>query len=103
MLDNFREIAKNRCVGWRGTLVECNGEADHVHLLVSLPPTAEPAKFANNLKTTSSRLLRRDFSKELAKIYSQPVLWSASYFIVSCGGTPLDIIKQYVQDQETPE
>lgn len=103
MIDRFRELARERCDAWRGALMEMDGEADHVHLLVSLPPTAEPAKFVNNLKTTTSRLLRRDFAAELGKVYREPVLWSASYFIVSCGGAPLETIKQYIQDQETPQ
>ncbi|OOQ06826.1 transposase, partial [Helicobacter pylori] len=29
-------------------------------------------------------------------------LWSPSYFAGSCGGAPLEMIKQYIQDQETP-
>jgi putative transposase len=103
MIDRFRELARERCEAWRGGLMEMDGEADHVHLLVSLPPTAEPAKFVNNLKTTTSRLLRRDFAAELGKFYRKPVLWSASYFIVSCGGAPLETIKKYIQDQETPK
>jgi len=103
MIQRFRELAAQRCEAWRGSLLEMDGEADHVHLLVSLPPTAEPAKFVNNLKTTTSRLLRRDFSALLAKTYRKPVLWSASYFIVSCGGAPLEVIKQYIREQSTPD
>ncbi|MCQ2690389.1 transposase [Helicobacter pylori] len=29
-------------------------------------------------------------------------LWSPSYFAGSCGGAPLEMIKQYIQEQETP-
>ncbi|WP_198993566.1 transposase, partial [Helicobacter pylori] len=29
-------------------------------------------------------------------------LWSPSYFAGSCGGVPLEMIKQYIQEQETP-
>jgi len=29
-------------------------------------------------------------------------LWSPSYFAASCGGAPLGIIKQYVEQQKTP-
>ncbi|WP_367712823.1 transposase, partial [Helicobacter pylori] len=29
-------------------------------------------------------------------------LWSPSYFAGSCGGAPLEMIKRYIQDQETP-
>lgn len=103
MLHQIEEIARQRCEGWGGELLELNGEADHVHLLVSLPPTVELSKFVNNLKTTSSRLLRRDFKDHLAKFYYKPVFWSRSYCVVSCGGAPLEVIKKYIEGQETPD
>lgn len=103
ILERMRDIVDERCRGWRGELVEFNGEKDHVHLLVSLPPTAEPAKFVNGIKTNTSRLLRRDFAEHLDKFYwKKPVLWSASYFITSCGGAPLEVIKKYIQEQDAP-
>jgi len=56
-----------------------------------------------NLKTTSSRLIRRDFAGQLAHVYHKPVFWSRSYCIISCGGAPLSVIKQYVERQAAPE
>ena len=59
-----------------------NGEADHVHLLLSLNPKVAPSVFVNNLKTVSSRLIRKNFGEELAKVYGKkPVFWSRSYSI----------------------
>jgi putative transposase len=103
MLNRLRDITEQRCKDWDGELQEFNGEADHVHALVSLPPNLDLSIFVNNLKTTSSRLLRRDFAEELNYVYrGEPVLWSRSYCIVSCGGAPLSV-KQYVEQQEAPE
>ena len=84
---------------WGGTLVECNGEADHIHLLVELPPTVTLSTVVNNLKTVSSRLLRTAFRQELARWYRQPVLWSRSYCVLSCGGAPLSVLCQYIEQQ----
>lgn len=102
MLLRLREISAQRCKDWRGELVEFNGEADHVHLLVSLPPNLDLSRFVNNLKTTSSRLIRRDFAGQLARVYRKPVFWSRSYCIISCGGAPLAILKQYIEQQAVP-
>jgi len=102
MLERLEEILRDLISSW-GDLVEMNGEADHVHLLVNLNPKASPAKMANMLKTVSSRLLRRDFKEELEKTYSKPVLWSRSYFVSSCGGAPLSVLKQYIEGQRRPE
>ena len=57
----------------------------------------------NALKTGTSRRLRTMFAQELAGVYSKPVLWSRSYCVLSCGGAPLEIIKQYIQQQDRPD
>ncbi len=82
-----------------GTLMECNGEADHMHLLIALPPTILLSIFVNNVKTVSSRLLRKAYARELARWYRQPVLWSRSYGVLSCGGAPLSVLRQYIEHQ----
>lgn len=102
MLERLNEIVTALVSGW-GRVVEINGESDHVHLLLELNPKAAPATLANMLKTVSSRLLRRDFKTHLDSVYSKPVLWSRSYFVASCGGAPLSVIKQYIEQQERPE
>jgi putative transposase len=102
MLARLREIASQRRRDWGGEPVEFGGEDDHVHLLLTLPPSLELSGFVNNLKTTSSRLLRREFAEHLAKFYWKPVFWSRSYCIVSCGGAPLEIVKRYLESQNEP-
>lgn len=100
MLIRLHEIFVSTLEKWEGELIEFNGEADHVHLLISVNPKTQPSKLVNNLKTVSSRLLRRDFNEHLAKVYSgKPVFWSRSYCILSCGGAPISVLKQYIQQQ----
>lgn len=100
-LDELGRIWDGLLSDWEGELVEFNGEADHVHLLVNLPPKAAPSAVANNLKTVSSRLLRKR-CPAVKGFYTEPVLWSRSYFVSSCGGAPLEVIKQYIQSQDRP-
>ena len=38
ILDRLREIVAQRCKDWGGELIEFNGEADHIHVLMELPP-----------------------------------------------------------------
>jgi putative transposase len=83
-------------------LIEFEGEVDHVHLLLNYPPKITIVKLVNSLKGVSSRLLRREYP-HLETIYYKGALWSPSYFAASCGGAPLDIIKQYIQNQNTPK
>jgi len=102
ILTRLREVFVMVCDDFEAELVEFEGEDDHVHLLVSYPPKVSISKLVNSLKGVSSRLLRRDFPP-LASRYWNGVLWSPSYFAASCGGAPLSIIKQYIQQQKSPD
>jgi putative transposase len=103
MLKRLGEIFASTCQKWRSELKEFNGEADHVHLLISYPPDVEVSKLVNNLKTVSSRLIRRDFAERLNQVYSKPVFWSGAYFVASSGGTTLEQLKAYVEGQQSPD
>jgi putative transposase len=103
MLIRLKEILGATTAKWGGELIECNGESDHVHLLVSLSPTVQLSTFVNNLKTVSSRLIRKEFGPELSRWYRKPVFWSRSYCIISCGGAPLSVLRHYIEQQQTAE
>ncbi len=103
MLRRLEEILGATCEKWGCRLVEFNGEADHVHLLLALTPTVQPSRLVNNLKTVSSRLIRKEFRQRLERVYRKPVFWSRSYCFVSCGGAPLETLKAYIEQQAAPE
>jgi len=86
------------CEDFEAELVQCDGERDHVHLLINYPPKVSVSKMVNSLKGASARRLRR-IHPELKVCYRKGVLWSPSYFAASCGGAPISIIRQYIEDQ----
>ena len=47
------------------------------------------------------RLLRKE-RPDIEKRYWKGVLWSPSYFASSCGGAPISIVRQYIEQQQTP-
>lgn len=100
-IDRLKTIFEAVCTDFEAELVEMNGEDDHVHLLVNYPPKVSISKLVNSLKGVSSRLLRKEYP-ELQHRFYKGVLWSPSYFAGSCGGAPLSVIKQYVEQQRTP-
>jgi putative transposase len=102
MLNRLEEIIRNICNKWDVEVLEFSGEKDHIHLLISAHPSMELSKFINNLKTVSSRLIRKEFKEHLSKFYWKPYFWTRAYFIATTGGAPLEIIKQYIQSQERP-
>ncbi|MCL4460759.1 MAG: IS200/IS605 family transposase [Nitrospirae bacterium] len=104
MLDRLEIICRNTADKWECEVLGFNGEADHVYLLLALTPKVLSSAFVNNLKTVTSRLLRKEFADHLKRYYwSKPVFWSRSYCILTVGGAPLSVLKQYIEQQERPE
>jgi putative transposase len=103
MLSRLSEIFQDTCIKWECKLLEFNGEVDHVHLLIRYHPQVELSKFVANLKTVSSRLIRKEFEPILSQVYTKPVLWTGSYFVASCGGVTVEQLKEYVQQQQSPQ
>ena len=103
LMDSLLVIAKNIFDRWDCTILEINGEMDHLHILFEAPPQVQLSKLINNFKTVSSRLIRKEFGEYLAKYYWKPYFWSQSYLILSTGGATIDIIKKYIQNQTTPK
>jgi putative transposase len=91
------------CTDFEAELVEFEGEDDHAHLLVNYPPKVAVSARVNSLKGVSSRMLRKINYPELKKKLWGGALWSPSYFAGSCGGAPISIIRQYIEQQRTPE
>ena len=102
ILDDLKTIFESVCHDFNAELVEFDGEKDHVHLLINYPPKVSIAKLVNRLKGVSSRMLRKKNHPEIMRNLWGNMLWSPSYFAGSCGGAPLEIIKQYIQQQQTP-
>lgn len=103
MLNRLEEIVKKNSADWEIDLLEFNGEADHIHLLLEMHPNIMPSKFINNLKTVSSRLIRKEFEEELKPYYWKPVLWTRAYCLLTTGGATIDVIREYIKNQERPE
>ncbi len=98
MKDYFEKV----CEDFESTIVEFNGEEDHVHCVINYPPKVTVAKLVNSLKCASSRKLKRFYPKIQRKCFKN-ILWSPSYCAVSCGEAPLDIIKKYIENQNKPK
>ena len=103
MLDRLEEIATDLCQKWDVELIEFNGEADHVHLLLEMHPNIMPSKLINSLKTVTSRLIRKEFAEHLNQFYSKPVLWTRAYCLLTTGGATVDAIRKYIEKQERPD
>lgn len=95
----LREECKRLLALQKIELLEMNGEADHIHLLISAPPQICLSNVINSLKTSTSRLVRKQFAEELKPYYWKPYFWNRSYLILTSGGAPIEVIRKYIQEQ----
>ena len=102
ILDELKGMFSNVCHDFESELVEFNGEDDPVHLLVNYPPKVAISKLVNSLKGVSSLLTRKNGHSSIQKKLWGGALWSPSYFAASCGGAPIAIIRQYIEQQNIP-
>jgi putative transposase len=61
-------------------------------------PTVAIADLVNRLKGATAYRLFREFPKLRNRLWKGH-LWSPSYFVVTVGGAPLEVIKRYVESQ----
>lgn len=102
MLTFTERTLRGVCDELGADLVEFNGEADHVHLLVAYPPALAISTLVQRLKGRTAYAARLEFTGACVRARMRGHLWSPSYFAVSCGGAPLSIIKQYIDGQTRP-
>lgn len=102
MLIRLGEVFAETCTQMDGELLEFNGEDDHLHLLVTCPPKISLSNFIGKLKGKSAYILRKEFAVDVRKKLWGEQFWSPSYCAVSCGGAPLDIVANYIKEQQRP-
>lgn len=100
MLARCEQVMRKVCEGMGAELREFNGGDDHVHLLVHYPPKLAISVLVNRLKGVSAHYLRKEFTDRINRHIVYGHLWSPSYFAGSCGGAPLSIIRDYIDQQK---
>lgn len=101
-LVRMEEVMRSVCEDFEVELVEFNSEPDHVHLLVNFPPKVALSKLVNSLKGVSSRRMRQEFPELVQHYWRAQQLWSGSYFAGSVGGAPIQVLRQYIEQQSRP-
>jgi len=102
MLTRCEEVMRKVGEDFEAELKEFNVERDHVHLLVDYPPKVAVSKLVNSLKGVSARRIRQEFTGQINRAVMHGQLWSPSYFSASCGGAPLAMVRQYIEQQKRP-
>jgi len=84
----------------RSEVIDVETNVDHIHILVEVDPQFGIANYVRKLKGRTSRMLRDEFPHLRKRL---PTLWTNSYFVSTVGDAPLEVIKQYIQNQQLSE
>lgn len=96
--DRAKEIFEYIAPNYNITLMEWNHDLDHVHVLFKGHPNSELSKFINAYKSASSRLLKKEFPSIRQKLWKES-FWSRSYCLLTTGGAPIEVIRNYIETQ----
>lgn len=91
------EIIEQVCNERDAELIEYEVMTDYVHVLVGIDPQYGIHRLVKQIKGRSSRLLRNEFPKLKSQL---PTLWTNSYFVATVGGAPVEVVKQYIENQK---
>ncbi|MGB7444039.1 MAG: IS200/IS605 family transposase [Coleofasciculaceae cyanobacterium] len=95
--ERFKQITMELARELDFDIVEQEVMPDHVHLLIDCDPQFGIHRIVKQLKGRSSRLLRSEFPWLKRRL---PSLWTNSYFVTTVGGAPINIVKQYIENQK---
>lgn len=90
----FEAIAPN----YKIEVLEWNHDQDHIHVLFKAQPKTELSKFINAYKSASSRVLKKEYPSMKEQLWKE-MFWSRSFCLLSSGGVPTEVIKQYIEEQ----
>jgi len=93
----LKAIIQEICTTCRAEILELEVMPDHVHLLVEVDPQYGIHRLVRAIKGRSSRLLRQEFPRLKSRL---PTLWTNAYFVSTVGGAPLEVITQYIANQQ---
>ena len=75
---------------------------DHVHMLLSIPPSLSVSRAVQYLKGRSSHKLLAEFAS-LHKRYWGQHLWAAGYWVASSGNVSDEVWMEYIKSHAEPE
>ena len=94
-----KEIFEHIAPNYHITLEEWNHDQDHVHIMFRAHPKSElRVSSSMRIKAPSSRLIKRITRKSRQKLWKE-MFWSQSFCLLSAGGAPIEVIRQYIETQ----
>ena len=75
-----------------------NHDKDHIHMVISIPPTMSVGKAVGIIKQNTAKMLKQKFPFMREVYWGTESVWSEGYFVTTVGINEAQIIK-YVEGQ----
>jgi REP element-mobilizing transposase RayT len=85
---------QDECVNMKTELLAIGGIADHIHLLVSIPPTISISTLVKQLKGSSSHLIGANLGA------THFFKWQGAYAAVTISPPHVPKVRRYIENQE---
>ena len=89
----FEHIAKMRKI-----LLMESRPRPNIHILFCVYPKSNLSKFISTYKSTSSRLIKKEFESVRQSLWRE-YFWSSSFCLITTGGAPLTILRKHIERQ----
>ena len=96
--ERAKEMFEYIAPGYGIMLEEWNHDTDHVHIMFRAKPSSEISRFINAYKSASSRLLKKEHPEIRKKLWKE-AFWSQSFCLLTAGGAPIEVIREYIESQ----
>lgn len=96
----LEELIKEACLEIHADLLLTEIKPEHVHLIIEVDPQFGIHKVVKTIKAKSSHILRQEFHHLKTAL---PTLWSNSYFVTTESKLPENVVKHYIENQETSQ
>jgi len=97
-----RDLVREVCRTCEIEILQGAVSGDHVHVLLSCPPTLSPSKIMQYIKGKTSRKLMMEF-KHVQQQYWGRHLWARGYFVATSGNVTDEAIAEYIRGQDGTE
>jgi putative transposase len=91
-----RELIRQTCERLEIDILRGVVSKDHIHLLISAPPTLSPSDIMKRIKGRSSSKLFQEYPL-LKKRYWGQQFWARGYFCVTAGELTKEMISEYLE------
>ena len=94
--ERVRDLVRQTCVMFEIEIIRGVVSKDHVHVLVSAPPTMSPSEIMRRIKGRSSSKLFEEYP-HIKKKYWGRHFWARGYFCVTAGELTKQMIEEYLE------